>query len=702
MTSVSAQNPGARRRDRTFVDALLAAVPVCALVLAVLVFYAVEAWTRKTPWLFGDELEWTQISRSIAATGHAARRGQPIYFKSLYAFAIAPFWWIHSTAAAYAAVKYANAVMMPLAAIPTYLLARMLVSRRSAVIVAVLSVAAPGMAYVTSIIPEVAFYPYYALCSWLAVRALRSGKRLDVFLAVAFTVGGYLIKQRESVTLPAALAIAAAGLWVTGPRGRAFRRNWTRGDTLGAVVLLVGALFLFNRVVLQHVAEWQVTTENYKSRIVDLGLRAGLSFTIGMGILPVIGGLASLHLPERRGDPTYRAFAAWTAATVLCLGVYAADKAAYLSTVFGTFWEERNLIYLGPLLLIGTALVLESKRIDWRAVGAAALFVALILVLKGIQTGYPYFEAPGSAIPAVLANYRHWSLRDLRIGLFGVFALSLVILAARRRRGVAPAALALLLVWLLAGEIAMTAGIDKAANAFRANLPARLDWVDAHDQGRPVTYLGQSVSANNLWLTEFWNRSIANVDSLDNTAPGPGPTAIPGLLSATGLLSDYTGDPYVLTDGGVALDAPVVWRQGSMTLYRQLHPWHLAQTSQAVTPDGWCQTWCAYTYFKPGERGTLRVTLSRLAYNGSAPPARVHIRVGAVRIDQNQALQLGRIHRVLFTLVRNATQKTVSIPVARTPVRVEVRIPDPIPPSASDPRQLGAQISFRFVPAGRR
>ena len=51
----------------------------------------------KTPWVFTDELEWTQISRSIESTGHAARRGEPIFFKSLYAYLIAPFWWIHST-----------------------------------------------------------------------------------------------------------------------------------------------------------------------------------------------------------------------------------------------------------------------------------------------------------------------------------------------------------------------------------------------------------------------------------------------------------------------------------------------------------------------------------------------------------------------------------------------------------------------------
>ena len=268
------RSPG--RALRLLVGWMLSAFPVLLLALTVLVFYAVEAWSRKTPWIFSDELEWTQISRSIAATGHAARRTEPTYFKSLYAYLIAPiWWWISATPSAYSAIKYTNAVLMSLAAVPTYLLARMLVSRRSAVVVAVGSIAVPAMAYVTSIVPEVIGYPYYALCSWLAVRALASGKRLDLALALVFTLGGYFIRQKEFSSLPIALVLAGAGLCLTGPRGRAWRRDWTRGDTIGAVVLGFGAFYLFNRVVLQHVQEWQQISQYYKNRMIDLGLRAG-------------------------------------------------------------------------------------------------------------------------------------------------------------------------------------------------------------------------------------------------------------------------------------------------------------------------------------------------------------------------------------------------------------------------------------------
>ena len=227
MTTASVESGKAAVRERTLVDRLLAAFPVLALGLGVLIFYAVEAWLRHTPWVFTDELEWTQISRSIASTGHAARRGEPINFKSFYPYTIAPFWWIHSTSAAYAAIKYANVVMMTLAAVPTYLLARMLVSRRAAMFVAVLAVAVPGMAYVTAIVPEVLAYPYYALCSWLIVRAFgpagdatSSSPRLPAPLAV----------RRPNCDDPASFIIAGSGLWVTSPRGKELRANWSRGD----------------------------------------------------------------------------------------------------------------------------------------------------------------------------------------------------------------------------------------------------------------------------------------------------------------------------------------------------------------------------------------------------------------------------------------------------------------------------------------
>ena len=56
-------------------------------------------------------------------------------------------------------------------------------------------------------------------------------------------------------------------------------------------------------------------------------------------------------------------------AGIIGFGLYTGMKAAYLSTVFATRVEERNLIYIAPLLFIGTALVLERRRVNLVALG---------------------------------------------------------------------------------------------------------------------------------------------------------------------------------------------------------------------------------------------------------------------------------------------------------------------------------------------
>jgi len=130
-----------------------------------------------------------------------------------------------------------NAIVMSLAAIPTYFLARMFVTRRSAVAVAVLSIAIPGMSYAASIVPEVLAYPWYALSSWLIVRCLARRGLLDYALAVAACVVAGLIRWPQFATVPAAFLISLGALWVIGPRGRALRAGWSRGDHFAAIIL---------------------------------------------------------------------------------------------------------------------------------------------------------------------------------------------------------------------------------------------------------------------------------------------------------------------------------------------------------------------------------------------------------------------------------------------------------------------------------
>ncbi len=178
---------------------------------------------------------------------------------------------------------------------------------------------------------------------------------------------GYAAKD-QLVLLFAVLGLAAAAvLWRT-ERATAFRAGWTRGDWIGAVTLTVGAVVIAGAFVTRRSQTWYVATTFYQDRMLEYGLWAAGALTIGLGIVPLVAGLASLVRPigeERR--PGVEALAIVTASAVACFGFYTAIKAAYLSTVFATLTLERNLIFLVPLLFAGTALFFQRAR--WALVG---------------------------------------------------------------------------------------------------------------------------------------------------------------------------------------------------------------------------------------------------------------------------------------------------------------------------------------------
>ena len=69
-------------RARTLTDRFLAAVPLLSIFFWICVLYVWEAWRHGSPWLFGDELQMTQLSRAIAETGHVLC---PTYREAAYA-----------------------------------------------------------------------------------------------------------------------------------------------------------------------------------------------------------------------------------------------------------------------------------------------------------------------------------------------------------------------------------------------------------------------------------------------------------------------------------------------------------------------------------------------------------------------------------------------------------------------------------------
>jgi hypothetical protein len=706
---------------RTRLERLVAAIPLLTAFFWLCLVYAIESWGHLTPWLFTDELEMAQLSRAIAETGHAARRGDPHSFDTLFTYLLAPAWWIDNVGSAYSAAKYIGIVTMTSVVFPAYWLARLLVSTRAALFAAAAAGSIPAFLYSSMFVEEPLAYPYCTLCLFLVVKGLST--RRPAWLATALVASLVAPLTRGELTVvPAVYLIAALFLLWRSARMRAWRTTWTRWDWVGAATLAVGAVIVLNALVAHRSYSWLVSTTYYKGRMIDNGLWAAGALTIGLGIFPVIAGIAWLARPrDEVRTPAETAFAAVLGASIAGFGWYTAVKAAYISTVFSTLVVERNLIYLAPLLFAATALFLERRRLRPFAVAGAAGFVLyLVLTTPYKLDAYPYSDAPGLSILQGANRELGVTESTLQTVLIGMLIASVVVcLLPRLLRGserVVGAVLALtailVLAWNVTGQVSAANGSRTLSDQLLSNFPRPIDWLDRATGGEPVLYLGRQITdSNGIWLLEFWNRSLRHVWSLDGTAKGPGPSLTPDLLRRTGEITSQPGIRYVVVDEGVELVGDIVLRKQHLAggtvkewrLYRIRPPLRLQQAATGIYDDGWAGRDSAYSRFvTPGNRaGYAVVTISRRAWGGTDKPGHVRISVGTLGLVNKQP-KLTRVTRLVRWTVHSHGFRTFYIPAPPPPFRVEVRItptfvPAELDKNSSDLREFGAQVSFGFA-----
>ena len=389
--SVAAARPARAGAEATWPDRLLAAAPLLGVFLALCMLYVWEAWALRTPWVFSDELEFTQLARSFAETGETARRGVPHPFGSLTVFLMAPAWLLDDVRAAYEAAKYIGAVAMTASIFPAYFLARMVVPPGAALFAAAGTGAIPAFMYSSLLLSEPFAYAWSTLCLFLMAKALATRRPAWVAAAAAACLVAPFVRNQLAV-LPVAFAAAALVAAWRGERARGWRAGWTRWDYAGAALLGLGAVIVLNELVSNRSQSWDIATRLYKDRMLEYGLWAGGALVVGLGVLPVVAGLATLV--RGRDEPRTReldAFRLVFVSAIVGFGFYTAVKAAFLSTVFATRVLERNLIYLAPLFFVATALWLERPRLRAAGVALGAAVAALIIGLGALHLRYPYF-----------------------------------------------------------------------------------------------------------------------------------------------------------------------------------------------------------------------------------------------------------------------------------------------------------------------
>lgn len=723
MSTVAKDTGGAPRPD--FLARFLSAVPLLVLYFALAALYAWQASRRPVPAIFTDELELTQLARAIADTGEPARRGIPYPdIPSLVAYVLAPVWWLGSVSASWATAKLILVLAMTATIFPAYGLARMVVPNWYALAAAGATVAVPALAYAPILVEEPLAYPISTTALWLIARALERLTWGRLVAAAAVCVVAALTRTQLAILV---MVFALGLLWLgwQSTLVRRWRSGWSRRDWVGAVTLAVGVA-LFLSAALGHLSTaWRETTLMWKERIVEHATWAIGALAIGMGILPVIAGVSALARPsDEERDPKTHAFVVTSIAALVVFIAYAGVKGAYISTVFGTFVVERNLIYLCPVLFAATALAFVRGIGRTWAIAGAAIFTIYVVAATPLHLDtYPYYEAHGLSIAAFANRKLGWSEGTIEATLIAVCVVALVVvvtLKLLRPRSVGFAAVAasaavLVVAWGLTGQVYAAAGERHFSQFLVTNFPKPYDWVEEASGGDSVVVIGQQIptTPNNLWLTEFFNPSIEKMWSLDGSATNVGgPILTPDLDAVDGTLTPPPGTNYALAINDVTLQAPIVARRNDEILYRiDGGPLKLQDALVGRQTDGWmvgtsddpAVARAAYTRYdvSKDEPGFAKVLLTRVDWcpkRGLRQTGHVTVRIGPVGIGSDSQPRIDHVTETRRFNVRDCKAQGATLTPPDVPWRMEIEVlptfvPKDIDPTKSESRHLGAVIA---------
>src|SRR5438270_4714791 len=236
---------GLRARLRAETTAIARSLPAWFWLASLVVASVIVRWgfgrRMVAPWIMVDELVYSELAKSFAATGHFLVRDHPSgSYGFVYPVLISPAYRLYaSVPQAYAAAKTINSVLMSLTAVPAYFLARRVVTPALALLAALLAVAVPSTLYAGTMMTENAFYPIFVCAALALVLCLERPTALRQLVLLAISALAYETRPQAVALVP---ALATAPLLLTWWRGAPWRSllafRWLYG-ILGAAVVVV-------------------------------------------------------------------------------------------------------------------------------------------------------------------------------------------------------------------------------------------------------------------------------------------------------------------------------------------------------------------------------------------------------------------------------------------------------------------------------
>jgi hypothetical protein len=596
------------------------AVPVWAWLVGLVAVSAAIRYaigrSAVAPWIMVDELVYSELAKSFAETGRfLVREHATAAYGVVYPALIAPAWALFSSIPdAYAMAKAINAVLMSLAAVPAYFIARRVLTPWWSLAAAALTVAVPGMLYTGTLMTENAFYPVFLLVA-LAVVAWLERPTWQLTTAVVAAVAlAYLTRAQALALVPAVVTAPPLLVWAQRRGRRALRDYWPMYALMGGGVLLALVVQVARGKSLQGLfGAYRVASEsNYRAwdvfrwfwyHLADLDLAMGVVPLAAFLILAI--GIRGL---ERRLQVLLVATASLTFWLVLEVAAFASVHALRIL--------ERSIFYVTPLFLI--ALLVWIERGAPRPLRATAVAAVVAAALPGLLP-FPSLITLG-AVSDTIALLPLWALHsDLFPGQIEAIGLVVVLgcAAAVILLCLVPPRYAVVLPLLVVAYFAVTQkpaeGKQHTASlgALFAGINVDRDWIDraVGPDARVAAIWSGNTDRYSIWENEFFNRSVGEIYDLGAPLGGG-----PGLVSHhvtidpdTGVMS-ADGRPirsrYVLADGSVALAGKVIARDDrkGMFLYRVNGPLRQASRVEGLYPQ---DTWSGrqVTYTRLGCRG---------------------------------------------------------------------------------------------------
>ncbi len=683
-----------------------AKVPTWAWLTAIVVgsaaLRALLATQLVAPFIMVDELIWSEIARGIADAGEPLLRDQPDPgYSVVYPLLISPAYLLFdSLPTAYAAVKTINAVLMSLAAIPAFFVARRVVGRTYALLAAVLVVAVPSLAYTGTVMTENAFYPLFLVVILVLLVTLERSTPLWTLLLLAL-VGLAYETRVQAVALGPAILLAPLVLGVFERRALreiVSRYRWLYGTVLAAaiVVLVVqaagGGLLGAYEPVGESSYDFGKALRYLWWHLAELSLY--------VLVIPLAATIV-LVARARSLDARLQAFLATTVSVTVCL----LPVVAIFASRFSDRIEERNMFYVAPLLCIGLLAWIERGAPRPRVLAAGAACASALLV---VAVPFDRFLTT-SAITDTLMLLPLWSLQDhiglgwvTVVALVAAFALAAAFLFVPRDYAVL---LPLLVLGLWVAAIRPiwwgTHGLEQFSEGvlFQGIRKADRDWVDAAlPKGSDAAFLWTGGFTDRLTvnMNEFFSRGVGPVYYVTDPTPGGLPETRVRIDPTTGRVTLPDGSPvrdrYLLADSSFEpVGRPVAQDLGwGVVLWHVTTPLVAAVTIQGLyRNDTWSGPVVTYVRrrCKPG-----RVAVDLSSDDKLFPGAQT-----VVARSSGAVVGRARLH--------GNAHVGLNVPVAPIPGTADCRIVYTVSPTAvpadviedsTDERRLGAHFN-RFV-----